>query len=155
MEQDEMETIEPEKGTENRLVWMIAILPFAWLILQGLLINIFGGLFGRHGLLGDICKGLFGSRGLLGDYGEADIYWFIFFITSIILAIYDEKSLKKDGVDTSKFDGLVVFTPVYLYQRAKVLKQSKLYFVIFVVTLCALLLFTDYPVSNCFDFLRR
>lgn len=68
-------------------------------------------------------------------------YWYITFILTIILGVLDERALKKAGHDTRKFRGWVWLVPVYLFQRAKALKQNLALF--FVWMGCMLLVLFD------------
>jgi len=55
-------------------------------------------------------------------------YFYVTLLLNIGLAYYDEQILSKSGCDTDKFKGMTWFIPVYLYQRAKYLKQNMSYF---------------------------
>lgn len=62
----------------------------------------------------------------------------IYFCLNVILGYIDGYRLKKQGIDTSRFGGLAVIVPYYLYKRAKALGDNLGYFaawcVLFLVT---------------------
>lgn len=60
-------------------------------------------------------------------------YWYITLVLTIFLCVMDEKKLLKSGIDTSKFRIWMIFVPVYLYQRAKILGDNFTYFIIWIV----------------------
>ena len=62
----------------------------------------------------------------------------IYFCLNVILGYIDDYRLRKQGVDTSRFGGLAVIVPYYLYKRAKALGDNLGYF----VTWCVLFLVT-------------
>lgn len=60
----------------------------------------------------------------------------LFYITvalNILLSFLDEKRLQKAGHSTQAFKGWVWLVPVYLYQRAKHLKQNLAYFIVWLI----------------------
>ena len=60
----------------------------------------------------------------------------LFMITvalNIGLSYYDANCLQKAGHDASKYKGLAWLVPVYLYKRAKALKQNLAYFIVWIV----------------------
>jgi len=67
-------------------------------------------------------------------------YWFITVGLNIGLGVADERRLKHAGHNTDKFKGWVWLVPVYLYQRASFLKQSKAYFIVWLVCFFLLLI---------------
>lgn len=99
----------------NTLVWWLAFGPLLGIVLAGFL----AGLTGK-----DIID-----------------FWWTTLALNIALSVADEKKLKKAGHDTASM-GLAFIVPVYLFKRAKVLKQSNSYFVVWVV-LFVLSLLTD------------
>lgn len=65
--------------------------------------------------------------------------WFVTLLLNIAFGYADEKKLRQCGVDTQKFRSFTWLVPVYLYQRAEILHQSKACFVVWII--CFLLLF--------------
>lgn len=60
----------------------------------------------------------------------------LFYVTlglHILFCYLDERKLKKAGYNTAKFRGWVWLVPVYLFQRAKALKQTPSYFWVWIV----------------------
>ena len=68
---------------------------------------------------------------------SGEFFW-LAIIINIALSIRDEKKLREAGHDTSDFKGMTFIVPVYLFKRAKALKQSPSYFwtwiALFVIT---------------------
>jgi len=86
--------------------------------------------------------GLFLAEFLAGATDkDVAAFWWTTLVLNIGLSIADEKKLKQAGHDTASM-GMAFIVPVYLFKRAKVLKQSNSYFVVWVV-LFVLSLFTD------------
>lgn len=56
-------------------------------------------------------------------------FFYITIMLNVALSFWDEKKLKNAGTNTEKFNGMVWLVPVYLYQRAKALKQNLAYFI--------------------------
>ncbi|MCB1659010.1 MAG: DUF4339 domain-containing protein, partial [Pseudomonadales bacterium] len=54
-------------------------------------------------------------------------------ILNIGLSYWDEKRIKAAGTNTESFSGWVWLVPVYLFQRAKALKQNLAYFIVWIV----------------------
>lgn len=55
------------------------------------------------------------------------------FILNVILGCIDNESLKKQGVNTSEFGGLIFLVPYYLYKRAQKLNDDLSYFIAWIV----------------------
>lgn len=68
-------------------------------------------------------------------------FWWVTLVLNVALSIADEKMLQKAGHNTEKMGGAWL-VPVYLFNRAKVLKQNNAYFIVWVVLFC-LSLFAD------------
>lgn len=103
--------------------------------------NVFVWLVAFAPLIGAFLEGAIGYV-LWGDDGfykvmEGDL-WYITLILNICLSYADERKLVASGVDTQKFRSFTWLVPVYLYQRAELLHQSKAYFIVWIV--CFLLL---------------
>lgn len=64
---------------------------------------------------------------------NVDSIWYVTLVLNVVLGIIDERKLDKAGHSTNKLRGWVWLVPVYLYQRAKLLKQSLSYFVVWLV----------------------
>ena len=81
--------------------------------------------------------------GFLAGATEKDIsdFWWTTLVLNVALSLADEKKLKKAGHNTDSM-GMAFIVPVYLFKRAKVLKQSNSYFIVWVV-LFVLSLFAD------------
>ncbi|MCC5911647.1 MAG: DUF4339 domain-containing protein [Clostridiaceae bacterium] len=109
----------------NTVVWWLAFAPIIGLIIE----NIIAGTYNLN--IGDL--------------------WYVTLIINIILCSLDEKKLNKAGHDTKKM-GAVWLVPVYLFKRAKVLKQKSTYAVIwclmFAIMLFAPSMILDNPSLN-------
>ncbi|QNA90304.1 DUF4339 domain-containing protein [Massilia sp. Dwa41.01b] len=83
------------------------------------------------------------AAGFLSGLTDKDIssFWWTTLIINIALSIADEKKLKQAGHDTDSM-GAAFIVPVYLFKRAKVLKQNNSYFIVWIV-LFVLSLFAD------------
>lgn len=108
----------------NTLVWLLAFAP----IISVLLIFI---------ILGVVYEG--SEYRMLKAYYSGE-FWWVAIIVNILLSLCDESILKKSGHDTSKFRGWVWLVPVYLFQRAKILKQNNAYFIVWIVCFAVSLL---------------
>lgn len=67
-------------------------------------------------------------------------YIFVTIGLNIALCFLDASRLEKAGVQTEKFKGFVWLVPVYLFQRAKVLKHNLAYFIVWIVCFAATLM---------------
>lgn len=103
-------------AVNNTLVWWLAFAPI-------------GGVFAAGFLSGVTHKSM-------------SNFWWVTLVLNIALSIADEKMLQKAGHDTEKMGGAWL-VPVYLFNRAKVLKQNNAYFIVWVVLFC-LSLITDF-----------
>jgi len=79
--------------------------------------------------------------GFLSGFTHKSIsnFWWATLVLNIALSIADERALKKAGHSTEKM-GSAWLVPVYLFNRAKILKQSNAYFIVWVVLFCLSLL---------------
>ena len=91
----------PGEAVQNNLVWALAFAPLAGLFLQGMV----AGATNSH----------------------IDDFWFITIILNVALSEMDAKKLKKAGHNVSNM-GMAWLIPVYLFKRAKNLKQNPAYF---------------------------
>jgi len=102
---------------DNTIIWVLAFAPIIGLVLEYF-----------------VAATIYSGNQYLAETAASNgQFWYITLILNIALSFWDEKRLKKAGTDTNKFSGLVWLVPVYLYQRAKALKHSLAYFVIWVV----------------------
>jgi hypothetical protein len=90
----------------NSIVWWLAVAP----------------------LLGAFAAGFLAGLTTVG----VDKFWWTTLALNIGLSIADEKRLKKAGHDTSKM-GQAWLVPVYLFKRAKILRQNNAYFIVWIV----------------------
>lgn len=108
----------------NTLVWVLAFAPLIGLFLESLLaLAVNGG--NEYRAERDMIDGS---------------YWYVTVMLNILLSILDEKRLKKAGHDTGRFRGWVWLVPVYLYQRAKNLRQNLAYFIVWITCFALILL---------------
>lgn len=94
----------PGAVINNALVWIVAFVP----ILGTIIINWIAAASG-------------GNR-------DEPWTWWVFIGLNITLCAIDTSILKKGGYDTDRFGGWLWLVPVYLFKRAKALKQSLAYF---------------------------
>jgi len=100
----------------NTIVWVLAFAPVIGYFLEYLVaMAVYDNRFMAHGTV------------------KNGNYWFIAVGLNIGLSFFDERRLKKAGHNTDKFKGWVWLVPVYLYQRAKTMKQSQAYFIVWLV----------------------
>jgi hypothetical protein len=104
----------------NTFAWILAFAPLIGSIIQGFIVGI---------KYADIIEKL--SPMQIMSYSEN--YWYVTLLLNIALSFLDERALAKSGHNTAKFKGWVWLVPVYLYQRAKNLKQSNAYFIVWCV----------------------
>lgn len=100
-------------SVNNTLVWLLAFAPLLGYLLEAFVAGAMGG-----------------SQSARSE-GQ---YWYLTVILNVALSLFDEKRLKKAGHDTSRFKGWVFIVPIYLYQRAKMLKQNLAYFIVWIVS---------------------
>ncbi|HOE63129.1 MAG TPA: DUF4339 domain-containing protein [Candidatus Sumerlaeota bacterium] len=105
-------------AVNNTYIWILAFAPIIGEILE----SIFGFFVG-------IIAGIINSPAPLGFLAFS---WVITVVLNIVLATIDEKKLKIAGHDTSKM-GQAWLVPVYMFKRAKVLKQNLAYFIVWCV----------------------
>ena len=106
----------------NVAIWFLAFAPLLGLFLEYL---IAGAVLGER-------KGI---RAV-----EAGNFFLVTVALNVILAIKDEKALKKAGYDTSKFSWSTWIVPVYLFQRSTLLKQNKATFIVWLIMFILILL---------------
>lgn len=105
------------ENVSNSIVWVLAFAP----IIGGLLEN----------LVAEFVHGDDLSRIISNEVGK---FWYITLILNSALAIWDEKRIKKAGINTSKFYLWAwILVPVYLFKRSRALKQNLSYFIVWMV----------------------
>lgn len=104
-------------NVNNSIVWVLAFAPAIGLVLEYFVAGIANP----------------SSQDLVNEAVANGDYWYITFILNIALCIWDAKRLKNAGTDTKTFRGWSLFVPVYLFQRAKALKQNKAYFIVWMI----------------------
>lgn len=101
---------------DNTLTWVLAVAPLIGYVLEYIVAD------------------MLNANEFAADAAMDDAkYWFITLALNVGLSYMDEMRLKAAGHDTSKFGGMAWLVPVYLFQRAKFLKQSPAYFWIWIV----------------------
>lgn len=96
----------------NTLVWILAFAPVIALIIENM-------------LPGE----LYYTEGAIRPYVSNIHRWYIFLPLNIGLAYFDLMQLSKGGHKVDKFKWMTIFAPLYLYQRAVLLKQNKAYLI--------------------------
>lgn len=112
------QVVPPLTGSQvnNTVVWFLAFAPIIGLFLEYFFSFMINGNTSR------------------AEYAvENGNYWYITVLLNVALSIWDEKILKKAGMDTSKFKIWVCIVPVYLFQRAKFLQQNVAYFIVWLI----------------------
>lgn len=102
----------PATHISNLVVWFIAAAPFIGSFLQGVLAYFLN----------------YHNEWLAQNALASGRYWWVTVVLNVGLCILDERRLKAAGIDTSAFGKLVFIVPVYLWKRARSLKQSPTYF---------------------------
>ena len=101
-------------AVKNTIIWWLAFAPLIGVFLLGIIAGVSG----------------------TGIYGlPAWLHWVVFLSLNCGLASLDAEKLKKAGHDPKKLGmAWVYLVPVYLFKRAKALKQSKAYFIVWCIT---------------------
>lgn len=107
----------------NSLVWVLAFAPILGLFLEGFVAML-----------------MYDSENRAMNAVSDGKFFYITVALNILLSVLDEKRLQKAGHNTSAFKGWVWLVPVYLYQRAKQLKQSLAYFAVWIACFVLVLL---------------
>lgn len=103
-------------GVNNTFVWILAFAPIIGINIESFL----GALFNSN----------------------SKMLWLITIGLNIILAVLDERKLNAGGHNTRALGlGSAWLVPVYLYKRAKALKQNLAYFIVWIVSFVLILLF--------------
>lgn len=109
----------------NTVVWVLAFAPILGLILEFIVAMMVTG--SEHRAERAVLRGEF---------------FYVTPLLNVALAYWDEKRLKASGTDTGKFNGMVWLVPVYLFQRAKALRQGNGYFIVWIACLVLVVLST-------------
>ena len=107
----------------NSIVWVLAFAPVIGLFLEYL-----------------VAMAVYDNQFAAQVAVKSGKCWFIAVGLNIGLSFFDERRLKKAGHNTDKFKGWVWLVPVYLYQRAKHMKQNLAYFIVWLVCIAITLL---------------
>jgi hypothetical protein len=107
----------------NTLVWVLAFAPILGLFLESFIAML-----------------VYSSESRAMDAVSDGKLFYITVALNILLCVLDEKRLQKAGHNTSAFKGWVWIVPVYLYQRAKHLKQNLAYFAVWIACFVLVLL---------------
>src|SRR5471030_2100971 len=105
----------PAARIGNVVVWLLAFAPLFDTAMQAMLGSALAPSDELAGLVGEIAV-------RTGQYRRVTL------ALNIGLSHLDERRLTRAGVDTSGFGTLVVILPVYLWKRAKSLRQTPTYF---------------------------
>jgi hypothetical protein len=111
------------EAVDNTIVWWLAFAPFIGQFLEGVFLSIFYPA-PEGGNLSFYTK----------YYSGFHQFWFVTLGLNIWLCLLDEKALKKAGHDTRGELGSAWLIPVYLFKRAKVLRQNNAYLWVWLVT---------------------
>jgi len=106
----------------NAVVWILAFAPIIGTLLQGVIAGI-----------------VYRNEAVITN-ASINKLWFVTLILNVALSYYDERRLQAAGHDTSKFNTFVWLVPVYLFQRAKYLKQNLSYFIAWIVSFVVILI---------------
>ncbi|MFW5387867.1 DUF4339 domain-containing protein [Yersinia sp. 2542 StPb PI] len=107
----------PSHNVSNTVIWILAFAPLIGFMLEAF---IAGATTGDEDAA---METLFSGQ-----------FWYITLLLNIALSYWDERNLKKAGIDTSGYGKLAWFVPVYLWKRAQALTQKPVYFWVWVVT---------------------
>ena len=101
----------------NLFVWILAFAPIIGQALKGF----FAVLFIKGPIFWDF---------QIDDELKSKPYFLIPFAINLLLTFWDLKKLKEAGYETKAFVSYFWLVPVYLYKRAKYLKQKNTYFIV-------------------------
>lgn len=105
-------------AVNNSLVWILAFAPIIALIIENMLP---GELYYQEGAVWPSLKNIH--------------RWYIVLPLNIGLTYFDLMQLSKGGHKVDKFKWMTIFVPLYLYERAELLKQNKAYLFIWIFCL--------------------
>ncbi|MCQ4346389.1 DUF4339 domain-containing protein [Pseudomonas stutzeri] len=112
-----------DRHVDSTLAWVLAFAPLLGYLLEWLL-----------------AFALASSAPAVQRAMDEASYWYVTPALNVLLGVLDEKRLQKAGHDTRHFRGWVWLVPVYLYQRARHLRQTPSYFVVWLLAFGLLLL---------------
>jgi hypothetical protein len=113
----------PAAAINNTIVWILAFAPIIGIFCEGF---IAGAVYnGEHRAMRAVAEGEF---------------FYITLLINIVLSYWDERTLKKAGVDTSTYGKMAWLVPVYLWKRAKALTQTPAYFWCWMVAFALIML---------------
>lgn len=115
------------KQVNNTWIWLLAFAPLIGYFLEWTIILTLAEIFNRPSR---IAQEAMDERSL----------WFVTLILNLALSFWDERKLKFAGIDTARFKGWVWLIPVYMYQRAHILKQNLAYFIVWLISFVIILL---------------
>lgn len=103
-------------GVNNTIVWILAFAPIIGINIESFLVALF--------------------------HSQTNTFWMITIALNIVLSLLDERKLNAAGHNTRALGlGSAWLVPVYLFKRAKALKQNLAYFIVWVVSFCFILIF--------------
>ncbi|MCY1359455.1 GYF domain 2 [compost metagenome] len=111
------------QNVSNTLVWVLAFAPILGLFLESFVAML-----------------VYDNENRAMNAVSDGKFFYITLVLNILLSVLDEKRLQKAGHNTSAFKGWVWLVPVYLYQRAKQLKQNLAYFSVWIACFVLVLL---------------
>ena len=109
---------------KNTYLWILAFAPIFGSLLTGFVLS----RTGKFGL------------GYIDGFGNI-FEWIVPITLNILLCCLDSHSLKKAGHDTSKFLFWIILIPVYIYSRAKHLKQSQICLIVWIIVFALTILY--------------
>lgn len=104
------------EAVSNTVVWILAFAPLIGMMLEYFVAGV------AHQ-----------SEAGAATAAAAGDYWYISLLLNVWLSYYDAHRLRKAGHNTAKFKGMAWLVPVYLFQRARALKQNLAYFIVWII----------------------
>jgi hypothetical protein len=101
----------------NTLVWLLAFAPLIGLVIKYFLAEVMNP----------------SNQYLIEKAATNGDYWYVTLVLTLALSYWDEKRLKKMGANTKAFSKWALLVPVYLYQRAIILKQNLVCFGVWII----------------------
>lgn len=103
-------------GVNNTIVWILAFAPIIGVNIESFLIALF--------------------------HSHSNKFWVVTIALNIVLSLLDERKLNAAGHNTRALGlGSAWLVPVYLFKRAKALKQNLAYFIVWIVSFALIFLF--------------
>jgi hypothetical protein len=97
-------------NVKNTIIWLVAFMPLIGLVIE------------------NTCAIAFDTS--IGNL------WWITLIVNIVLCVIDQERIKKAYPNLAIMKAWIFLTPVYLFKRARALKQSLAYFIVWIVMFC-------------------